>query len=247
MNISFSPTPPNTSIQFEVTPTNTSQENSQANGTAIANPTTKVGASANTQAEQQSGNRGEGKESKTSEGSQQARQKALADPNSALSKQLQELKNRDREVRTHEQAHLSAAGGFATGGPIYDYQQGPDGQRYAIGGHVNIDTSEIAGDPEATLRKAQTIRRAALAPGEPSSQDRQVAAQASNLASQAQQEISQLGRLETEQVRAEAQNNETESPESSSRPTEDFRNRLEKEIRNTGALGESSPSLDLIA
>ncbi|MEH6357968.1 MAG: putative metalloprotease CJM1_0395 family protein [Pseudomonadales bacterium] len=247
MNISFSPTFARPSTQFEVTPPDASQENRPANGTAIASPSTKVGASADTQAEQQSNNSDQGKENKSNEGSQQSRREALSNPSSALSKELQGLQTRDREVRTHEQAHLAAAGAFALGGPVYDYQQGPDGQRYAIGGHVNIDTSEIAGDPEATLRKAQTISRAALAPAEPSSQDRQVASQASNLANQAQQELSQLRQQETEQVRAATQSNESESDEPDSKPNEDFRNRLEENIRNTGALGETSPTLDLTA
>jgi hypothetical protein len=48
----------------------------------------------------------------------------------------------------------------------------PDGCDYALGGEVAIDTSAIAGDPEATLRKMEQIRRAALAPANPSGQDR---------------------------------------------------------------------------
>ncbi len=88
-------------------------------------------------------------------------------------------------------AHLAAAGPYAIGGPSYEYQKGPDGQRYAVGGHVNIDTSPVPGDPEATLRKAETIRRAALAPGDPSPQDRSVAAAAASMALKAQIELQQ--------------------------------------------------------
>jgi len=51
---------------------------------------------------------------------------------------------------------------------------GPDGKKYAVGGHVNIDTGAIPNDPEATIRKAKAIRSAALAPANPSSQDRSV-------------------------------------------------------------------------
>lgn len=100
------------------------------------------------------------------------------------------LKRRDREVRAHEQAHRSAAGQYASGAPQYTYQKGPDGKNYAIGGEVSIDTSPVPGDPEATLRKAQQIRRAANAPVSPSSTDRAVAAQAAALAVQAQIELS---------------------------------------------------------
>ncbi len=104
---------------------------------------------------------------------------------------VEQLRARDREVRTHEAAHKAAAGSFAQGGPVYQYQVGPDGKRYAVGGEVNIDTSKVRNDPEATLQKAQTIRRAANAPSQPSSQDRRVAAQASQLEAEARQEIAQ--------------------------------------------------------
>lgn len=91
---------------------------------------------------------------------------------------LRELKRRDSEIRQHEQAHLAAAGSYARGGASYDYQTGPDGKRYAIGGKVDIDTSP-EDSPEKTIRKMRTVRRAALAPKDPSSQDRRIAAQAS--------------------------------------------------------------------
>lgn len=93
--------------------------------------------------------------------------------------QLRELRQRDAEVRSHEQAHMAAGGQYVTGGASYDYQQGPDGRQYAIGGHVSIDASSIPGDPEGSAAKARQVRRAALAPGEPSAQDRAVAARAS--------------------------------------------------------------------
>lgn len=102
---------------------------------------------------------------------------------------LSELKLRDREVRAHEQAHLAAAGGIARGGPSFEYQRGPDGQRYAVGGEVNIDVGPVHGNPQETIAKAQQIRRAALAPAEPSGQDRAVAAQATAMEQQARAEL----------------------------------------------------------
>ena len=99
--------------------------------------------------------------------------------------QLKELKQRDAEVRAHERAHMAAAGQHAVGGAQYTYQTGPDGRRYAIGGHVNIDTSSVPDDPEASEEKAQQVRRAALAPGDPSAQDMQVAAQAAQMEAEA--------------------------------------------------------------
>ncbi len=106
-------------------------------------------------------------------------------------KQLRELKQRDREVRTHEQAHLAAAGSLAKGGPSFKFQRGPDGQQYAVGGEVNIDISAEPGDPKATIEKAQRIRRAALAPANPSAQDRSVAAAATRIESEARAELAQ--------------------------------------------------------
>jgi membrane-associated HD superfamily phosphohydrolase len=102
---------------------------------------------------------------------------------------LRELRQRDREVRAHEQAHAAVAGSLAKGAPSFDYERGPDGQLYAVGGEVQIDTSAVPGDPEATAEKAQQIRRAALAPANPSQQDRAVAAAASALEAKARVEM----------------------------------------------------------
>ena len=90
-----------------------------------------------------------------------------------------ELAARDREVRAHEAAHI-AAGGSLAGGASYTYQTGPDGRRYAVGGEVSIDTSST-GNPEEDLARAAIIRRAALAPAQPSGQDRAVAASATQM------------------------------------------------------------------
>lgn len=103
--------------------------------------------------------------------------------------EIQKLKDRDQEVKAHEQAHLAAAGGLAKGSAHFTYVTGPDGQRYATGGDVSIDTSEVPGDPQATLRKAETIRRAAMAPAQPSGQDYSVASQAAAMASKATMQL----------------------------------------------------------
>ena len=107
----------------------------------------------------------------------------------AFEQVIAQLRARDQEVRTHEQAHLSAAGPYATGGIKYDYQTGPDGQKYAVGGSVGIDTSPVSGDLEATIQKMMVVQRAALAPAQPSAQDFKVAAQASQLQAQARSEL----------------------------------------------------------
>lgn len=88
-----------------------------------------------------------------------------------------QLSARDREVRKHEEAHARVGGPFA-GAPSYDFQAGPDGRRYAIGGEVPIDVSPVQGDPSATIFKMEVVKAAALAPAEPSAQDRSIAATA---------------------------------------------------------------------
>jgi len=109
---------------------------------------------------------------------------------------IQELKRRDSEVRRHEQSHKAAAGRYASGVPKYEYMTGPDGKQYAVGGEVQIDTAEVDGDPKATIRKAQAIKRAALAPKSPSTQDRSVAAQARQMEMKARREISKQSKEE---------------------------------------------------
>ena len=104
--------------------------------------------------------------------------------------EVEKLEDRDREVRRHEQAHFQAAGNYASP-PKYEYQTGPDGKRYAVGGSVEIDMSAVNNDPEATLNKARVIKRAALAPEEPSAQDRKVAREADKMAAEAQKQISE--------------------------------------------------------
>lgn len=105
--------------------------------------------------------------------------------------ELEKLKARDREVRAHEAAHKAAAGNLARGGAQFEFETGPDGRRYAVGGEVSIDTSKVSGDPQATISKAQTIRRAANAPAQPSGQDRAVATQANRMEAEARQELTE--------------------------------------------------------
>jgi hypothetical protein len=103
-------------------------------------------------------------------------------------RQLRELKARDAEVRAHEQAHLAVAGPHARGGASFSFVRGPDGAAYAVAGSVGIDLGKER-TPEETIAKMQTVRRAALAPLNPSAADRSIAARASVLEAQARQEL----------------------------------------------------------
>ena len=136
-------------------------------------------------------------------------------PQQQRSEQLEiaKLVSRDQEVRTHEQAHAAVGGRYA-GAPSYTYERGPDGKRYAIGGEVGIDTGAVPNNPEATLSKMELVIRAALAPAEPSAQDRQVAAQAQVKMAEARVQLAQQQRTEAQaaiDARAE-QRKEDEKP-----------------------------------
>ncbi|WP_350586577.1 putative metalloprotease CJM1_0395 family protein [Pseudoalteromonas sp. RB2-MNA-CIBAN-0110] len=115
--------------------------------------------------------------------------------------QITELKARDTEVRIHEQAHASVGGQHA-GSPSYEYQRGPDGTNYAVGGEVQIDVSEVPNDPQATIDKMQTVRAAALAPAEPSGADRSIAADATQKLAAAQAELAQPEKEDDEDAKS---------------------------------------------
>ncbi|PCJ17243.1 MAG: hypothetical protein COB02_14455 [Candidatus Cloacimonadota bacterium] len=172
--------------------------------------------------------------------------------NSELSKeeekQIQELKSRDAEVVQHENAHKAAAGPYASGGPVYDYQSGPDGQRYRVGGHVNVDTSKEA-TPEATIQKAQVLQRAANAPAEPSGQDRSVASSAAKMEAEARKEISQKDNssdsdtdsqdTKVQSSTVDSKNSEANSNKKLEKPSQLF-NRAIKAYANTSSIASNT-------
>ena len=163
-----------------------------------------------------------GKKNRADQESQTTAKKPATDTNSPVElneeelKEVQKLKQRDIEVRAHEAAHLAAAGQHAQGGAKFTLKRGPDGRSYAIGGSVSIDTSPEA-DPEATVRKADQIKRAALAPAEPSGQDRSVAAQAAKMKLEAQSRIAEEQRAPEGQDKVQAGDN----TETAVKPDED--------------------------
>ncbi len=179
----------------------------------------------------QSGQQGDGTEqrgrqTKASEAELAAEQAAIA-----------ELKQRDAEVKAHEQAHASVGGQLA-GSPSYTFQSGPDGQKYAIGGEVQIDVSVVPDDPQATIDKMQQVKAAALAPAQPSGADRQIAAEATRNISEAQAELARAA-LQTESASASA----TSAVDGSAEPELSFNEitgRLEL------PLTELLPSSDLV-
>jgi len=157
--------------------------------------------------------------------------KATKDLTQQDQQKIQQLKNRDLEVKAHEQAHLSAAGSIAVGGARFTYATGPNGVRYAIGGEVSIDTSPVKGDPAATLKKADAIRRAALAPARPSSQDQKVASNANTMSEKARVDLIKL----TQELDRELKTTEDSD-------TEDQSEQAENNVNSSDAVEPSSPT-----
>lgn len=147
------------------------------------------------------GSDSEGEEANTS-GESQAKSASGEKLTEEEQAEVEDLKARDQEVRTHEQAHKSAGGQYAAA-PTYTYERGPDGKQYVTDGEVSIDIGEES-DPQATINKMQVVKRAAMAPAQPSAQDRRVYAEATQKEAQARQELN-------EQKAEEAQGGEGEN------------------------------------
>ncbi len=118
-------------------------------------------------------------------------------------KLVSNFKTAERKVISHEQAHSSVGGGL-TGSPSYSHTRGPDGKSYITGGEVSIDSSS-AKTPEETVDKMARVRAAALAPSDPSPQDRAVASRASIVEAEARLEMSKEAEAEAEEASAEVE------------------------------------------
>lgn len=122
---------------------------------------------------------------------------------------VNELQATDTHVRAHEAAHMAAGGGL-TSPASFSYEKGPDNKMYAVAGEVGISTGE-GNSPQETLAKAQQIRRAALAPSDPSPQDLKVAAKAASMEMSARMQIMQEKLAEGEANAKKAQANSSMS------------------------------------
>jgi hypothetical protein len=166
---------------------------------------------------------------------------------------VRQLEARDREVRQHEMAHQAAGAGL-TGAVSYSYERGPDGQIYAVGGEVSIDTSAVRGDPRATLERSQAIIRAAMAPAQPSAQDYRVAASARAMAAAARAELARMENSGSEGSGAETEPAATRAAESGRQEESggeqrvatrqvqaESSGRLQRQLVETGALARLYP------
>lgn len=108
--------------------------------------------------------------------------------------------NREREIRTHEDAHAAVCGGSVN----IKY----DANGIAMGGYVDIEVPSVdENNLEGTIEKAQMVIDAALAPSNPSGQDQNIAAQAKSVLEEAQSKLeektSQSKKTKKEEVKEE--------------------------------------------
>lgn len=165
---------------------------------------------------------------------------------------IRALAARDREVHAHEQAHASVGGRHA-GSPTFTFERGPDGVNYAVGGEVSISLPAGGDDPVATLAAAEQVRRAALAPANPSSQDRSVAAAAGQLAVesragiselQAQEQAASSEQAEADRVEAQQQQDNKQQQQLEGRAREERLAELRQSAHRSSQLGEQLVTSD---
>ena len=152
-------------------------------------PANNKGAENNADNSVSSGDKTASAENNTQNNDKNAGQKNIGELSLEEQRIVTELQAADTNVRAHEAAHMAAGGGL-TSPASYTYERGPDNKMYAVAGEVGISTSE-GNTPQESLNKAQTIRRAALAPADPSPQDLKVAAQAASMEMNARAQIMQ--------------------------------------------------------
>ena len=191
---------------------------------------------------------------RSSDDKEKVKERAEQEQQRQQQEQIRELAARDREVRAHEQAHASVGGQYA-GSASFTFERGPDGVNYAVGGEVPISLPSGGDDPQATLAAAEQVRRAALAPADPSPQDRSVAAEASQISAQAQSDIAELQAQERadrtaqsaearKEEQLEQERQEQERREDAAR--QERLDELRSSARRSSQLGEQLVTLDNI-
>ena len=110
------------------------------------------------------------------------------EPNSEEQRIIGKLQIRDREVKVHEMAHGTDPNLIKIGAAQFDYTIGPDGRAYATGGRVTLSTGS-PNSPEDALAKAESLKKASMAPEAPSPQDFQALNAAIAMESEAQNNV----------------------------------------------------------
>ncbi len=74
-------------------------------------------------------------------------------------KEIEKIRKNSRNVKRRELVYRAVVGNHVRGAVSFQYEIGPDGMKYAVAGHTAIDTRPIINNPEASIRKAQAIKR----------------------------------------------------------------------------------------
>ncbi len=126
--------------------------------------------------------------------------------------QVRDLKNIERQVRNHEQAHKQTGGKLA-GQVKYRFTAGPDGKHYITGGSTPIDISKIANNPQGTIDKMEQVIKAAMAPQQPSQEDYRVAALAKQIIMESRVELQKQKKTEEDKKETQFHSEESDEPE----------------------------------
>ena len=141
-------------------------------------------------------------------------------------RELSRLQRRDDQMRLHEQVHVakSADGALRRS---FTYVRGADNKTYAVSNSLKADFTPVPNDPEATVDKMKSIKRAALSDEARTPQSSLVAGQAAARERVAAEQIAKQQRMELDAVGHEGPQDKIEQN----------REQNERLPRGTGSLG----------
>lgn len=123
---------------------------------------------------------------------------AESDESPALSEaerqEVRRLRSQERRLSMAQNAQRQLAGPYARS-VSRSFRNGPDGVGYAVDGSISLDTT-ASSSPQENLKKAQTLRAAAMASGQPSASDMEAIARANQMEAKAQLEMARSAREE---------------------------------------------------
>lgn len=142
-----------------------------------------------------------------------------------IANEIKRLQEQENNVISHERSHMQSGGEFS-GSPSYLYTRGPDGKVYISGGEVKMYVP-ATDDYDKLIQSLQKVKRAAMAPPDPSPQDSKTAAMASAKEASVRQEIAKMRAKE-----AYEKNKETMATDESHTEVHAFRKFKFQEFKN---------------
>ncbi len=111
-------------------------------------------------------------------------------PSQEEQKEIEKIRKNSRNVKLRELVYRAVVGNYVRNTVSFEYETGPDGIKYAVAGHTTIDTRPIINNPEATIRKAQAIKKTKI--------DRAVAVEVEKMEREAIMELKEEQRKESD-------------------------------------------------